>query len=79
MPEKVSLLTEEQAAVPASTRRWSHEPRAICRMILLAASLAILSPIFFIYPATGRQFLSRKPIVATGRCSSYLQDGAARD
>lgn len=67
IPEKLSLLSDEEATVPTPTHRWSRQPLSPCQMIIFTVTLVILSPLAFIYPLGGLQFLSRNPIVATGR------------
>lgn len=77
IPEKLFLLSDsdEEATVPTSAQRPSHQPRAVCRIIILTVALVMLSPLAFIYPLSGLQFLSRKPIVATGR---FLDPGPSQ-
>lgn len=66
IPEKLSLLSEEEATINTPTKRWSHHSRATCRMVFLTLALLILSPLAFIYPSF--LFRSQGPAVTTGRC-----------
>lgn len=68
IPEKLSLLSDEEAVVNPSIKPWSHRhPQAALRMVCVMVVLMIYWPLAFIYP--GFHFHSQSPIAATGRCT----------